>query len=211
MEIARTALTSRAHTSPLQVYLAACRLDLQSEAKTAARRTLRYSISELRETANRSGDEVAVLAPALERLYAYHEECKVAVRTVTDCEYWAIHDLKLFPNVYFDPRIPPAPSVFSTQPRCCTTLQTSAEIGTYYVKSWFLPFLEKLADVLAMKPSGEELGFDEWSGLFRDAVSQAKQCPRCGQYAFDLLRMYSKNSLGRADSLINAVSMSEAF
>ena len=204
MDIARAALVARTQTAPFEVYLTACQLGLGEEARTAARHMLRSPVSELRETSKKHGVDDS--HPALQRLWSYHEECGMAAIKVSECDYWAVHDLKVFPTFFFDPRIPAPPSVFSTQSRCCSTTQTGSEISSYYVKSWFLPFLSKLSDLLSVKPSGEDLGFQEWSGLFKESVSQAKQCPGCGPHAFDMLRSYSKSALLRVDSLVASVS-----
>lgn len=204
MDAARTALAARSYTSPFEVYLTACHLGLEEEARKAARHALRYPLSRLKDTNRQRAD--VILTPAPERLWSYHEECRSTAVSVGDCEYWAVQDLHVFPSFIFDPRIPRPPSVFSTQPRCCTTPQTGTEIESYYVKTWFQTFLTKLSDLLSAKPSGEDLGFDEWSALYRDAVSQAKQCPQCGEHAFDLLSMYSRRAFARVDSLIGAVS-----
>jgi len=205
MESAKAALVIRAESAPLEVYMMTCRLGLETEARIAARRSLRYSLLSLKKSSRDHTD--AMLAPALERLWVYHEACRMAANKVADCEYWAVHDLKLYPLMFFDPRIPPPPSAFSTQPRCCTVAQEGTDVQSYYVKSWFLPFLARISALLASKPSGEDLGFKEWSALFSDAVSQAKGCSRCGPCAFDLLRSYSKTALARVESLVNEIQL----
>ncbi|THH31261.1 hypothetical protein EUX98_g2927 [Antrodiella citrinella] len=203
MQAAKKALARRAQNSPLEVYVMACRLGLEAEARIAAKRSLSLPLASLKESSGEYTDDT--MAPAFERLWAYYEQCSTAVAVVAHSEYWAIQDLKIFPVMMFDPRIPPPPSVFSTRPYCCTVPQTGSELHEYHVKSWYLPFLAKLSALLAVKPSGEDIGFSEWTALFPESVSQAKRCPDCGPHAFDLLRSYSKRALSRVETLVNGI------
>ncbi|TCD61894.1 hypothetical protein EIP91_007798 [Steccherinum ochraceum] len=211
MEVARKALVSRAESSPVEAYLLACRLGLETEARAAARCALKLPISELKEKGKHHletpKEGLQAQASALEQLWAYHEQCRAAVTTVSDCEYWALNDLKVIPTVFFDPRIPPPPSVFSYHARCCTVAMSASDLPEYHVKTWFLPFLARLGELLAIKPSGEELSFTEWNGLFSESVAQAKRCSRCGTHAFDILRIYSKSAISRAGSLVDNVEL----
>jgi hypothetical protein len=172
---------------PIRAYAVAIRFQLKDEATSAARSTLRLSMSEVLDRT--PGEELKyITGTQLHSLYNYHHKCGRAASALASTSAWT-SDTSLS-------------KVWFSSHSSCTTSAFLIDGSWCYPKTWWVEYMRESSAGLASQPHGVAVKRPE---LVDTTLKKATACNSCRDRVFKELPVFLETYAAEVERVVSGV------